>query len=213
MIVLSIINLEVKVCSIFDQFGLEAACNGGISAWSLSLILLMLQATKILWRQERKIISLKFNDEPFTLLGFWRGFKTPCVTCLGVSPVSSMVFYISVIHQCLVLGAHFICSTRIRLYSGVLLSFILAINFWISSCSEGYCHLCCWYGSCRLHIFVESLSKIFCNILLSSVGLTVWLSFPFIISFSGGFKHLIFFTASCILMLSFCMFSSSSIVF
>ena len=70
MIVLSIINLEVKVCSIFDQFGLEAACNGGISAWSLSLILLMLQATKILWRQERKIISLKFNDEPFTLLGF-----------------------------------------------------------------------------------------------------------------------------------------------
>lgn len=70
VIVLSIINLEVKVCSIFDQFGLEAACNGGISAWSLSLILLMLQATKILWRQERRIISLKFNDGPFTLLGF-----------------------------------------------------------------------------------------------------------------------------------------------
>ena len=36
------------------------------------------------------MIGLRFDGSPLALLGFWRGFKIPKVTSLGVSPVSAM---------------------------------------------------------------------------------------------------------------------------
>ena len=69
VIVLSMIRLEVKTCSVVDLFGLQAACDGGISAYSLSLILLVMHATRILRREDSRIIGLRFSGT-FALFGF-----------------------------------------------------------------------------------------------------------------------------------------------
>ena len=37
------INLEVKICSIVDGFGLQVACDSGMSVLSLSLTVLMMR--------------------------------------------------------------------------------------------------------------------------------------------------------------------------
>ena len=41
MIVLSMISLKVKTCSVVDLFGLQAACDGGISASNQSIMLVL----------------------------------------------------------------------------------------------------------------------------------------------------------------------------
>ena len=63
------ISLEVKTCSVVDLFCLKAACDGGISASSLSLILLVIHA-RVLCREESRIIGLRFDGGPFALLGY-----------------------------------------------------------------------------------------------------------------------------------------------
>ena len=70
VIVLPIISLEGMICSVVDPFGLFATCDDGISASSLSLILMMMHAVRILLREERKIIGLMFDGEPFALFVF-----------------------------------------------------------------------------------------------------------------------------------------------
>ena len=42
----------MKICSVVDRFGLQAACDGGISVSILSLILLMMYAVRVLRRRE-----------------------------------------------------------------------------------------------------------------------------------------------------------------
>ena len=70
LIALSIISLGVKICSVVDQCNLWAACDDGISAFSLSLNLFMVYTAGILGREERRIIFLRFDGGSFALSGF-----------------------------------------------------------------------------------------------------------------------------------------------
>ena len=176
-------------------------------------MLLIIHAARILWREEKRIIVLRFDGGAFTLFGLWRGFKIPCVISLGVSSVSVMVLYISAICSCMVSGAYFVSSTEISSHLRLLFVFFFDYYFSDFICSKGYCHLCWWYGSIDC-LFLEKLFlRYSATILLCSVGLAVSSSFSFIKSFWEGFRRLIFLTASYILVLSFCMFSSSRMVF
>ena len=58
-----VLSISVKICSIIDQFGLKAARDGSISASSLSLILLVMHAVRMLQREERLITGLRFDGE------------------------------------------------------------------------------------------------------------------------------------------------------
>ena len=57
--------------AVVDQFGLKAACDGAISTFSLSFILLGIHAARILLMEESRIIGLRFDGAPFALLLKW----------------------------------------------------------------------------------------------------------------------------------------------
>ena len=124
----------------------------------------------------------------------------PYVTSFCMFPVSAMLLYILPICSCILSGAYFISSNGISSQPGLFLA-----SFWIL-----------FFGShgmivLGLFIFIESLFKS-AIILLCSAGLAVRPFFPLIKSFCRGLSCLIFFTASYILVLSFCMFYSSAVV-
>ena len=131
------VSLEAKACSVVDLFGLQAACNGGISASSLSLILLVIHAGRILHREESRIIGLRFDGGPFVLFDFWIDFNVPYVTSFGMSPVSAMLLYILAICSFILSGAYFISLTGISSQPGLLIGFSLTIAFRISLAVKG----------------------------------------------------------------------------
>ena len=131
------ISVEVKTCLAVDLLRPEDACDGSISASSLSLILLVIHAARILRREESRIIGLRFDGRPFALFGFWSGFNMSYVTSFGMSPVSAMLLYILAIRSCILSGAYFISSTGISSHPGLSFGFILAIAFRISLVVNG----------------------------------------------------------------------------
>ena len=70
LLVASMIRWASSFLAVVDLFGLSAACDGGISTFSLSLILLGIHAARILRKGESGIIGLRFDGGPFTLFGF-----------------------------------------------------------------------------------------------------------------------------------------------
>ena len=137
-------------------------------------------------------------------------FRNSVCISPGVSPVSVMMLYISAICWCMFSGGYFISSTRISSHPGLLLGFILAITFWISSAVKSSAIRVGGMALTGCLFLQRVFSKYSSTILLCSVGLAVRLSFPFI---QTGQRCSIIFIVLDILMLSFCMFSSSYMVF
>ena len=136
----------------------------------------------------------------------------PYVTSFGMFPVSAMLLYNLPICSCILSGAYFVGSNGIS--SQPRLFFWLHFGYCFSdliSC-ERYRHSYRWYDGSWLFIFIEHLFKMFRNNLICSAVLAVRPFFPFIKRFCGGLRCLIFFTASYILVLSFCMFYNSAVV-
>ena len=67
----SMIRRSDSFLAVVDLLGLKAACDGVISALSLSFILLGIHAVRILLREESRIIGLRFYGGPFALLLKW----------------------------------------------------------------------------------------------------------------------------------------------
>ena len=70
LLVASMIRWASSFLAVVDLFGLSAACDGGISTFSLSLILLVIYVARILRKEESRIIDLGFDGGPFALFGF-----------------------------------------------------------------------------------------------------------------------------------------------
>ena len=155
LLVARMIRWASSFLAVVDLFGLSAACDGGISTFSLSLILLGIYAARILRKEESRIIGLGFDGRLFGLFGFWSGFNMPYVTSFCMFPVSAMLLYNLPICSCILskFEWNFVTArTFFWLHFGYCLSDLI-------SC-ERYRHSCRWYDGSWLFIFIEYLLKI-----------------------------------------------------
>ena len=81
---------NANTCSVVLLPGLYAAWEFGITEFSLSWILVIMQMLRIFLIVERRMIGRKFPGGPAGFPGFGMGISIPCWISVGISPVAAI---------------------------------------------------------------------------------------------------------------------------